>query len=331
MFLLLSAPALAGDVLLLGASYVDRNDLEILAENLLDEGSGADRDVEALCAGGLTWAKHVDLVSTDETWATTIVDTPWNTVFMHEFADVADNAPDSEEFLASVEAGKQLGTWFAGNGADVFVWIAWGDIDGGPDYDDYTGMQDGLRRGAEAQVAGMATVGVNAYIVPIGEAFRAVWAGETDPLAEGTLFYRLYDTDGEHPSTTGSYLAALVIYTSLTGRDPAGLSAPRDVLADDLPRLQAAASAAVTETAAAGYVYPWQGSDTGDTGTVDTGTVDTGTVDTGGGDSGATEMPPNEEVDTSDQRGCACDNGGAAVAAPMLLGLLALRRRRLGA
>lgn len=328
LLLLLGAPALANDVLLLGASYVDRNDLELLADALLDEGTGTDRTVEALCDGGLTWEKHVELVSTDSTWATTIVDTPWSAAFLHEFADVADNAPDSEEFLASVAAGQQLGTWFAANGAEVFVWLTWGDIDGGPDYDDYTGMQDGLRRGAEAQAAGMASVGVNAYIVPIGEAFRVVWASEADPLAPEALFYRLYTTDGEHPTPVGSYLAALVIYVALTGNDPAGLAAPAAVEAADVARLQAAALAAVVETAAEGYAYPWQG---GDTGTVDTGTVDTGTADSGDsgtGDSGTGDSGTAAEPDTSDSRGCACDSGATALAAPLALAALAARRPR---
>ncbi len=53
-------------------------------------------------------------------------------------------------------------------------------------------------------------------LYPAGEAWRAAWA--RDPRLP------LYGTDGFHPSVMGSYLAALVIYRGMTGREPPYLS-----------------------------------------------------------------------------------------------------------
>jgi hypothetical protein len=57
---------------------------------------------------------------------------------------------------------------------------------------------------------------VDGVLFPVGEAFRA--ALRRDP----TLV--LFAGDGFHPSPTGTYLAALVIYAQATGRSPVGIS-----------------------------------------------------------------------------------------------------------
>ena len=46
---------------------------------------------------------------------------------------------------------------------------------------------------------------------------NAVWV---DPTSEGSAFDALYDPDGSHPSALGTYLAACVILSTITGRDP---------------------------------------------------------------------------------------------------------------
>ncbi|MBM4393670.1 MAG: hypothetical protein FJ090_21300, partial [Deltaproteobacteria bacterium] len=285
VLLFLVGPAWAGDLLIVGASYVDRNDVEVMLEALLDEGSGRDRTVTALCEAGMTWAEHVARVGTDETWTTTLRDTAWTGAFLHEFADVADQPVDSEKFLESLAAGQQLAAYLGGNGAAIYVWLTWGDRTGGPHYDDYTGMQDALKTGAETYAATFNADGYPTYVAPIGEAFRYFHDSEADPLAADTLFTALYTSDNQHPTPAGSYLAALVMYSTLVGESPAGLSAPANVSAaispEDVSRLQDAAWTAIEQTAAEGYAYPWQGGgDTGDTGTPDTGNGD----DSGQGD-----------------------------------------------
>ena len=40
------------------------------------------------------------------------------------------------------------------------------------------------------------------------------------PTNSGNTFYNLYTNDGSHPSLSGSYLAAVVLYATITGNDP---------------------------------------------------------------------------------------------------------------
>jgi hypothetical protein len=62
-----------------------------------------------------------------------------------------------------------------------------------------------------------AALGVGGVFVPAGEAWRTVQ--RTNPELS------LYGPDGFHPSPVGTFLAALVIYERITGRDPRTLPA----------------------------------------------------------------------------------------------------------
>jgi hypothetical protein len=80
----------------------------------------------------------------------------------------------------------------------------------------------------------LAAADVGGIFLPAGEAWRAAW--RRDPKAP------LYSSDDFHPSTTGSYLAALSIFGILYNRAPQNLTA-RLTLANgqilDLPPAQA--------------------------------------------------------------------------------------------
>jgi hypothetical protein len=56
---------------------------------------------------------------------------------------------------------------------------------------------------------------VDGLFLPAGEAWRSAWAADPELL--------LYGPDGYHPSELGTYLAALVIYESVTGEDARSL------------------------------------------------------------------------------------------------------------
>jgi hypothetical protein len=56
---------------------------------------------------------------------------------------------------------------------------------------------------------------VDGLFFPAGEAWRTAWAG--DPSLP------LYGDDGFHPSELGTFLAALVVYEAITGRDAQAL------------------------------------------------------------------------------------------------------------
>lgn len=73
---------------------------------------------------------------------------------------------------------------------------------------DFKGVSESYRQAAK-EVSGL--------VFPVGEAWLSVW--RVDPQL------RLYSSDGFHPSESGSYLAALVIYERLYSRSPVGLPA----------------------------------------------------------------------------------------------------------
>jgi hypothetical protein len=87
------------------------------------------------------------------------------------------------------------------------------------------------RRAAEA---------AGAAVLPAGLAWKSVL--RTNPKLP------LYGPDGFHPSTFGTYLAALVVYSGLTGRSPVGLPRPVTVSAQRARILQRAAAAALRAT-----------------------------------------------------------------------------------
>ena len=78
-----------------------------------------------------------------------------------------------------------------------------------------------------------------------------------NPTLPGNTFYDLYNGDGSHPSLSGSYLAACVLYASMTGNasvetnDTIALSA-----ALKLELQQAADDTVFNQTS--DIEYPWQ-------------------------------------------------------------------------
>lgn len=64
---------------------------------------------------------------------------------------------------------------------------------------------------------------------PVGSAFQVIYqayigAGIDPAEDDSSDFYRLYANDGSHPSRRGTYLAACVIYATLTQNDPQQLT-----------------------------------------------------------------------------------------------------------
>jgi hypothetical protein len=80
-----------------------------------------------------------------------------------------------------------------------------------------------------------AAAAAGAVVLPAGAAWREAWRRNRK--------LPLYGPDGFHPSTTGTYLAALTIYAGLTGTSPVGL--PRVVRT---PRVRVSLSAKTART-----------------------------------------------------------------------------------
>jgi hypothetical protein len=61
----------------------------------------------------------------------------------------------------------------------------------------------------------LAAAEVGGLFLPAGEAWRAAWGADPQLL--------LYGPDGYHPSELGTYIAALVVYEGITGKDARSL------------------------------------------------------------------------------------------------------------
>ncbi len=93
-----------------------------------------------------------------------------------------------------------------------------------------------------SQSYALAAEAVDGILFPVGLAWLAAW--QRDPQLP------LYLSDGLHPSTYGSYLAALVMYQQLTGRSPVGLPSELTLLSGAKLSIPPSAAALMQEAAA---------------------------------------------------------------------------------
>lgn len=98
----------------------------------------------------------------------------------------------------------------------------------------------------------MAAIQIDGSLFPVGEAW--MWAWRQNPRL------KLYGRDGFHPSRLGTYLAALVMFQQITGRDPTTLPSmipglrKGDPVEPELARLLQNAAASANENS--GIVMP---------------------------------------------------------------------------
>jgi hypothetical protein len=79
----------------------------------------------------------------------------------------------------------------------------------------------------------------HAPIAPVGYAWENVFKQESNP--------DLWQDDGSHPTTKGTYLAACVFYASLFSQSPVGLKFQAGLADGDALQVQAAAAAIVRD------------------------------------------------------------------------------------
>jgi hypothetical protein len=93
----------------------------------------------------------------------------------------------------------------------------------------------------------LAALEVQGIILPVGAAWQEAWKLDAELL--------LYGEDQFHPSPTGSYLAALVIYQKLFGASPQGLPATLKLRSKTLRQIEIPAQEAKLLQAAAAEAH----------------------------------------------------------------------------
>jgi len=224
-----SGPADAGctRVLFVGNSYTAANDLPTVFVQLA--AAGGQRVQSGVVAnGGATLADEV----ADPAVSGAITASAWRFVVLQEQSEIP-----SVPQLRTAEmfpAARTLAARIAATGATPLFFMTWAHEGGLPDdgLPDYDTMQTQIDQGYVT----IATE-LRVPVAPVGYAWSLV--RRADPGLD------LWQGDGSHPTTAGTYLAACVFYATIFSRSPVGLTYQAGLSTTDAQVLQAQAMAAV--------------------------------------------------------------------------------------
>jgi hypothetical protein len=219
-------------VLFIGDSYTYVNDLPTTFADLA-WAAGRRVDAVTLATGGESLAGH----AADAATATTIDSQPWSTVVLQDQSE--DPAVASSRQSEMDPAVAQLAQLIRNHGALPLLFLTWGHETGWPEagLDSYASMQAAVDQGYLG-IAGELAI----PIAPVGDAWQMVVATQANP--------QLWQGDGVHPTTEGTYLAACVFYASIFDQTPVGLSYHDGLSAAEAAMLQrVAAATALTDHA----------------------------------------------------------------------------------
>jgi hypothetical protein len=182
-------------ILFIGNSLTYVNDLPGMVQRLAAAASGVTPTVESVAFGDYSLEDHWN--QGDALKA--IAARKWDLVVLQQGPSAL---PESRVLL--VEYVKKFAAEIRRGGGRPAIYMVWPESSRAQVWDDVTASY-----AAAAQA-------VDGLLLPAGEAFRS--AARIDPALE------LFSGDGFHPTSTGTYLAALVIYARATGRSPVGIS-----------------------------------------------------------------------------------------------------------
>ena len=188
-----SGPAPAGErVLFVGNSLTYGNDLPLLVEAISQAG-GRPLSVDSVTYGGVSLEDHWNMKTQDR-----IAAGGWRYVVLQQGPSaLPESRVNLREWTARFDAVIRQA------GARTAMFMVWPESN---------------RREVFPQVSDsyrLAAQDVGGILLPVGDAWLAAW--------RRNAALPLYGSDGFHPTLTGSYLAALTIYSGLTGGSPIGL------------------------------------------------------------------------------------------------------------
>jgi hypothetical protein len=206
-------------VLFIGNSYTYVNDLPGTFARLAASG-GHPTETSMIAPGGAFLA---DEAANPEV-AAAIAGTRWTAVVLQEQSQRPASPTEAASLFAP--AAARLVSQVTMAGARPLLLETWAHRDGWSELgQDYEAMQAAIDR-AYAAVGAQ----TGAKVVLAGEAWRR--AVRQDPSLA------LWQDDGSHPSPAGTYLAACVLYQTVTGESPQGLSDTEGLPAGTAAELQ---------------------------------------------------------------------------------------------
>ena len=251
------------DVLMLGNSYTNQNNLASKLDNILSEG-GRDAEVSALTSGGLKLYEHEDRARESGSQWNIALNEPNDFVILQDQSQVPSFPTSSQNWQDSRNAAIYLNQRALDSGGSTILFMTWGHKDGDLNNQwrspDYPSMQLHLQQGYEMYLENITTQTEPAFIAPVGLAYKHLYdtVADTgvDPSAGATAFSTLYSSDGSHPSIDGTYLSACVFTAVITGESPVGRIYPGQISPARALELQEAAAATVFNIT--DYLYPFE-------------------------------------------------------------------------
>ena len=247
-----------------GNSYTASSSLNGLLESM------GVLNADAISPGSKRLDQHWSDVNTSAHASNTTLRDPaidWDYVVLQDQSQVPGFYRTTSSWIASKDGAVALSQAVDDEGSESILFMTWGRRNGdamNPTlYSNFTVMQDRLEEGYIDYRDNMTAAGSTVWIAPVGLAFKHIHdnvvAGGVNASVSGNLFYDLYSSDGSHPSLSGSYLAACVLYATMTGESPVGSNDTVPLTAALKLELQQAAAATVfNETSH--LAYPWQSS-----------------------------------------------------------------------
>lgn len=195
----------ATQVLLVGNSYSYGNDLGGMIEGL--GAAGGNRvNVTTRAVGGWWMSDHADSAETVDL----IESEEWDYVVLQEQSIVPASEP--ERVNSMNPSMRALNRSIQKTGATTVVYLTWGRAGGFSEvgHANYSSMQEAVITAYEKIADELVAV-----VAPVGVAWRRVLVDHPG--------LTLYQSDGSHPTRSGTYLAACVFYAALFGESPEGL------------------------------------------------------------------------------------------------------------
>jgi hypothetical protein len=192
-------------VLFVGNSYTYVNDLPATLASLAQAG-GHTVQTDSLASGGATLADHIaDPATTPKLDAV-----KWDFVVLQEQSEIP--SIEASRAYTMYPAVRTLVEMIRQRGETPILFVTWAHRDGLPDngMPDYESMQQSIDRGYLAIAAELL-----APVAPVGVTWFVVRRQNPD--------IGLWQDDGSHPSTAGTYLGACVFYAAIFRQSPEGL------------------------------------------------------------------------------------------------------------
>lgn len=211
--------------LFIGNSFTYFNDMPYTFLNMIKTADPSAR-VDSLAYGGYSLAQYADeTTEIGKMSISKIVSYDWDYIILQEQSLIPCLQPD--EFVKTV---KKICDIIAQIGAKVILYQTWAYKNGSEKLSS-TGMTYEEMNARLKAAYDSAAEKTGAVVAPVGEAFARI-------LNSNHITHVINHNDNYHPSASGSYLAACIIFKVITGKSTTGLPCPSNVSLYNLSVIQ---------------------------------------------------------------------------------------------